>query len=74
MRSRATVEESLAQTHVAFVGVSRDPERSANTVYHKLREGGRSLYPVNRSEGTPIVEGDPAYSSLSDVAHRRFAA
>lgn len=67
MPSRATIEEFLTQPHIAFVGVSRDPKQFANAVYRKLREGGRTLYPVNRSEGAPSIEGNPAYRSLSDV-------
>ena len=67
MPSRATIDDFLAQTHIAFVGVSRESKQFANSVYRKLRDGGRALYPVNRSEGTPTIEGDLAYHRLADV-------
>lgn len=67
MPSRAVIDEFLAQTHIAFVGVFRKPKQFGNTVYRELRDGGRALYPVNRSEGTPTVEGDLAYRRLADV-------
>ncbi|HET6966145.1 MAG TPA: CoA-binding protein [Acidimicrobiales bacterium] len=67
MPSRAVIDEFLAQSHIAFVGVSREPKQFANAIYRELRDGGRALYPVNRSEGTPTIEGDLAYRRLGDV-------
>lgn len=62
-----TIEEFLAQDHLAFVGVSRDSKQFANVIYRQLREGGRTLYPVNSAaEGSPI-EGDASYRRLGDV-------
>ena len=67
MPERKTIEDFLAQRHIAFVGVSRDTKQFANTVYRHMRDGGRVLYPVNRTaEGAPI-EGDPSYQRLADV-------
>ena len=67
MPARSTIEDFLAQRHLAFVGVSRDPKQFANTVYRHLRESGRTLYPVNlQADGSPI-EGDRSYPLLSDV-------
>ena len=67
MPSRAAIDEFLAQTNIAFVGVSRDSKQFANTVYRQLRAGGRTLLPVNRSEGPTTIEGDTAYRRLADV-------
>lgn len=66
MPTRETIDDFLAQTHIAFVGVSHDPKQFANTVYRRMREDGRVLYPVNRSEDATI-EGDAAYRRLADV-------
>ena len=67
MPDRVTIDEFLAQLHVAFVGVSRDNKQFANAVYRSLRGGGRSLYPVNAAaEGKPL-EGDVSYARLADV-------
>lgn len=43
MPHRATIEDFLAQAHVAFVGVSRRSEQFPNAVYRQLRDGGRAV-------------------------------
>jgi predicted CoA-binding protein len=65
MPSRAAIDDFLAQDHLAFVGASRDPKEFANSVYRKLREGGRTMYPVHREADE--VEGDHAFVRLADV-------
>ena len=67
MPSRAVIDEFLTQTHVAFVGASRDSKQFANAVYRQLRDGGRSLYPVNSSAEAATIEGDSSYRRLADV-------
>lgn len=67
MPSRATIDDFLGQTHLAFVGVSRNTKAFPNTVYRHLRDGGRSLYPVNRSPDAETIEGDVSYHRLGDV-------
>lgn len=67
MPSKQTIDQFLAQEHVAFVGVSRDPKQFANSIYRHLRAGGRTLYPVNRNPGVAAIEGDRSYQSLADV-------
>jgi len=67
MPDRKTIEDSMAQRHLAFVGVPRDPKQFANGVYRQLRAGGRVLYPVNRAAGGEALEGDPSYARLADV-------
>ena len=65
MPSRATIDEVLAQRDLAFVGVSRDPKRFANTVYRHLRDGGRLMHPVHRDADR--IEGDRAVPSIADL-------
>lgn len=67
MPERRTIDDFLAQQHLAFVGVSRDTKQFANAVYRQLRDGGRTLYPVNPAAGGSALEGDPSYASLADV-------
>jgi predicted CoA-binding protein len=67
MPDRKTIEEFLRARNVAFVGVSRDQRQFANAVYRRLRDGGRTLYPVNASADHSPIEGDPSYTSLTEV-------
>jgi predicted CoA-binding protein len=67
MPSRALIDDFLAQDHLAFVGVSRNPKDFANAVYRQLRDGGRTMYPVNASCHEPELEGDRCYPSLAEV-------
>jgi uncharacterized protein len=67
MPSRTVIDRFLAQRHVAFVGVSRDSSQFANAVYRQLRDGGRTLYPVNNHPEVTTIEGDRAYVSLAEV-------
>lgn len=67
MPDRATIEEFLAQPHLAFVGVSRDEKQFANAVYRRLRQGGRVLYPVNAMADHAPIEGDASYPTLGAV-------
>lgn len=65
MPSRAVIDDFLGQQHLAFVGASRDTKEFANSVYRRLREGGRTMYPVHREVSE--VEGDAAFARLADV-------
>jgi predicted CoA-binding protein len=67
MPSKQAIENFLAQEHLAFVGVSRDSRQFANSIYRHLRDGGRTMYPVNRKVKVTTIEGDPAYERLADV-------
>lgn len=67
MPDKATIEDFLAQRHLAFVGVSRDTRQFPNAVYRRLRAGGRTLYPVNSQAAGAAIEGDPSYATLADV-------
>jgi predicted CoA-binding protein len=64
---RATIDDFLAQRHIAFVGVSRDSKQFANAVYRSLREPGRTVYPVNTAADGHPLEGDTSYARLADV-------
>lgn len=65
MPSQDLIERFLAQEHLAFVGVSRNPKEFANSVYRRLRDGGRTMYPVNAH--ADAIEGDRSYHRLADV-------
>ena len=67
MPDRATIEEFLAQRHLAFVGVSRDERQFANEIYRRLRQGGRTLYPVNAKAANAPIEGDGSFLTLASV-------
>jgi len=67
MPTRATIEDFLGQKHLAFVGVSRDSKAFANAVYRHLRDGGRTLYPVNAASDATTIEEDACYRRLADV-------
>lgn len=68
MPDRSTIDEFLAQQHLAVAGVSRDRKQFANGVYRHLRDGGRTMYPVNPRVGSDAtLEGDRAYRSLLHV-------
>jgi predicted CoA-binding protein len=68
MPDRASIDRFLAQRHLAVVGVSRDTKQFANQVYRHLRDGGRTLYPVNPNVASDgMLEGDRAYRSLLHV-------
>ncbi|MCU0265826.1 MAG: CoA-binding protein [Actinomycetia bacterium] len=66
MPSRAVIDRFLEQQHVAFVGVSRDPKQFPNQVFRRLRDGGRTLYPVHPQAGDTL-EGQACYHSLAEV-------
>jgi len=65
----ATMKEAtkdfLAQRNIAVVGVSRDPKRTANFIYRKLRSLGYTLFAVNPN--ATIVEGDVCYPDLKTI-------
>jgi len=67
MPIRADIDDFLAQEHVAFVGVSRDSREFANKLYRRLREDGRTMYPVNSMATTETLEGDACYPRLTKV-------
>lgn len=67
MPSKQIIDRFLAQEHLAFVGVSRNPKEFANTVYRRLRDDGRTMYPVNGAAGGTPIEGVPSFRQLADV-------
>ncbi|MEA3502991.1 MAG: CoA-binding protein [Actinomycetota bacterium] len=50
---------------VAIVGATDNTRKYGNRIYLDLKEKGFRVYPVNPSRET--VDGDPAYSTLSDL-------
>lgn len=64
---RTVIDDFLAQRHLAFVGVSRDTNQFANSVYRHLRSDGRVLYPVNAAANGMPIEGDPSFPAMAAV-------
>jgi uncharacterized protein len=62
---RESVRDFLASDRIAVVGVSRDPNGTANLIYRKLKSTGASIFPVNPAATT--VEGDTCYSSIEAI-------
>lgn len=67
MSTEAAAQEFLHLDHIAFVGASRNPKSFASSVYRHLRDGGRTLYPVNDVVEEATIEGDPCFRHLADV-------
>ena len=67
MPSRSVIDSFLAGRHLAVVGVSRDTKKFPNAVYRRLRDAGRTLYPVNPNAAPGTLEGDTCYARLADV-------
>jgi uncharacterized protein len=65
MLSQHTIDDFLAQRHIALVGMSRNPKHFTRVVADRLRAGGRTVYPVNPV--TEEVGGERCYRSLADV-------
>lgn len=65
MPTRKAIDEFLAQDHLGFVGLSRNPKDFSHAVYRHLRDGGRTLYPVNPN--IDELEGDPVYPSVREL-------
>jgi predicted CoA-binding protein len=62
------IQDFLSQKRIAIAGVSRNPQgAAANLIYHKLRETGHEVFPVNPNAET--VEGDHCYPNLKALPH-----
>lgn len=62
---KEAARDFLAQKNIAVVGVSRDPKKTANFIYRKLRSLGYSLFAVNPNSSS--VEGDVCYPDLKSI-------
>jgi predicted CoA-binding protein len=68
MNERGLVDGLLASARViAVVGYSSDPTRPSNSVSRYLRGQGYRIVPVNPQLRGARVEGEPSYSSLSEI-------
>jgi predicted CoA-binding protein len=67
MHTPANVEDFLAQKRIAVAGVSRDSHGhpSASLVYHRLKDTGHQVFPVNPN--MPSFEGDRCYPDLQSI-------
>jgi predicted CoA-binding protein len=59
------VQDFLAQKKIAVVGVSDQRETGCNAAYHRFKQAGYSVYPVNPRLET--FEGDPCFPDLKSI-------
>ena len=59
------VQDFLAQKKIAVVGVSDKRETGCNGAYHRFKQAGYTVYPVNPRLTT--FEGDPCYPDLTSI-------
>ena len=68
MNERGLIDGLLASARiVAVVGYSADPTRPSNSVSRYLRGQGYRIIPVNPQLRGAQVEGEPSYSTLSEI-------
>jgi len=65
MVSTAMIDDFLAQRHLAFVGVSHDPEEFSAGVYRELKSHGYELIPVNPH--AEEIDGDRCWPSIRET-------
>lgn len=65
MASRQAITEFLGSKRIAAVGVSRNSQEFANTIYRLFHEKGYLVTPVNPK--AQQVEGVPCYASIRDL-------
>jgi predicted CoA-binding protein len=63
----AKVDDFLAQKRLAIAGVSRENTHhpAGNLIYHRLKESGHDVFPVNPHMQT--FEGDRCYPDLKSI-------
>ncbi len=63
----SNIQNFLAQKRLAVAGVSRNPKgEAANLIYHKLREAGYEVFPINPN--AEMIAGERCYPNLKAVA------
>ncbi|AFM00461.1 MULTISPECIES: CoA-binding protein [Desulfitobacterium] len=60
---RKYIEEFLEQKTWAVVGVSKDPAKFGTKVYHRLKQSGYTVYPINPKLSE--IDGEPCFPSLN---------
>jgi uncharacterized protein len=63
----AKVDDFLAQQRIAVAGVSRDKSHhpAGNLIFHKLKQGGQQVFPVNPN--LESFEGERCYPDLQSI-------
>lgn len=61
----ALAKAFLAQKQIAVVGVSRNPNETANGIYRTLRDRGYEVFAVNPNAET--VEGVPCFPNIQAI-------
>lgn len=61
------IADFLAQKRIAVAGVSRNPKgEAANLIYHKLRESGYEVFPINPNAA--MIAGERCYPNLKAIS------
>ncbi len=68
MVTKEMIDDFLAQSKIAVVGVSRDPRKFGRTVYKDLKHKGYQVFAINPNASE--VLGDPCYASLADLPEK----
>lgn len=67
-KSDALVDDFLIQKKIAVVGVSDKRETGCNTAYHRFKDAGYTVYPVNPRIAS--FEGDACYPDLKSIPEK----
>ncbi len=65
MVTKKAIDNFLAQSKIAVVGVSRSGKKFGNSVFKELKSKGYETYPVNSY--TSEIEGEKCYPGLSSI-------
>lgn len=68
MTTKTAIEGVLSQRVLAVAGVSHDPNKFGHMAYKELKARGHRVLAVNPKAGT--IDGDPCYSSLTDLPEK----
>ena len=64
---KSDIQNFLAQKRLAVAGVSRNPKgEAANLIYHKLREAGYEVFPINPH--AEMIAGERCYPNLKTIS------
>ncbi|HEU4390875.1 MAG TPA: CoA-binding protein [Blastocatellia bacterium] len=62
------IADFLEQRNIAVVGVSRTKSSVANGIFHRFKQAGYHVFPVNPNLDT--FEGEPCYATLNSINER----
>lgn len=63
MIKKESIDEFMAQEHIAIAGVSRNPKKFGNAILRELKKKGHEVYPVNLNSDE--IEGIKCFRDIS---------